>query len=464
MANKKWYEGMYMLNRDPDWWIRIDPTSADACRSSLEKFFGVYGGALTDVACCVFSQNSMVPSNAFYWLGNKYPDYKDSDPNFAESYEKLYKCCTEYNVDPTQIFIDQVNKKGIRPWLSVRMNDAHMRKHPCPLFLEELEAGHMVHDNRCYDYTSPRYRNALKDFIGEVLDKYDFFGLELDFMRWPRNFDYVNNPDCHKIMTEYLREVKTLVSKAEARVGHDIKILIRVPSFPKAALALGFDVETLYKEGTIDAVNPTPLFNNTDSYIPIEEWKAMLGDDAAIIPGLEILNHKYSYNRLENVKGYLAAFYAQGAPGAYLYNYYGHVRTGIWELTPEKCLEGKRHFIVTNEDCFAFPEDRHKPLPIALDTNAERKLLIGKVKSSDKVTLRIDFEGDTAPLIRVADKTDVQGAPTEPITLPGQREVITLSDHTPYSYDISGIETDNEITVKFTGNGTVHYLDLLIDA
>ncbi len=245
---------------------------------------------------------------------------------------------------------------------------------------------------------------------------------------------------------------------------HDIKILIRVPSFPKAAFALGFDVETLYKDGIIDAVNPTPLFNNTDSYIPIEEWKAMLGDDAAIIPVLEILNHKYPYNQLENVKAYLAAFYAQGAPGAYLYNYYGHAKSGIWDLTPEKCLEGKRHFIVTNEDCFAFPEERNKPLPIAIDTSAERKLLIGKVKPSDKVTLRIDFEGEKAPVLCVGVKTNIHGTPTESITLGGNGKTLILSDYTPYSYDISGIETDNEITVKFDGNGTVHYLDLLIEA
>ena len=475
--DKKWYDNVLMLNRDPNWYRLADCSDREACRRYFEEFFSMYGDCVTDIAICVFEQTALVPAKSFMWRGEKYLQKKENgiEVDYSETHVALlYKCFAEFGLDPVQIFIDMVKSRGIRPWLTLRMNDVHYGKEETSplrsdMFYEERKAGHIVNGNyrfhpTVYDFTYPRYREALLSYMVELFEKYDVFGLELDFMREFVCFDYKNNPDCHKIMTEYIRQVHEVVKNAEKRVGHEIKLSIRTCRSPKDSKTMGFDIKTLADEGLIDAVVPTPHWNPTDSGIPIREWKALLGDKIPVFAGIEGNNFGFSVNTAANSRAYAAAFYAMGADGIYFNNHEfdSERNREVWKISRQSCLTGTREFVVTHQDCVAYPEDRYKPLPLNVDGEAELSLEIGKVSAADKVSVIIDFEGDVPPALDCGEVCGVNADIIEPLSAVRGDKTVEFTPHTPLLFDISGIVTESPVTLTFKGRGAVHYVNIVI--
>jgi len=480
--SEKWYTHALMVNRDPNWYGAIDDTSKETCISSLNNYFSFYDGAITDICLGLLEQSTINPTEAFYWRGLKYLQKKengiDVDYSGNKGLRALYRCYAEYGVDGVQIFIDKMREKGIRPWLALRMNDAHFPdEQTCflrsDMYYEEKAAGHKIGDaygyfGHCYNFKYERYPNAILGYIGELLDKYDFFGLELDFMRNPRCFDYMNEPDCHKIMTEYIRKIKARVLEGEKRVGHGIKISIRTNRSPEHAMAFGFDIKTLCDEGLVDAVIPTPGWNPTDSAVPIAQWRELLGDKVAIIAGIETNNYGATLNTPEQTKAYTAAFYAEGADGIYYNNHeYDTERNhGSWAVSYENCLEGHREFTVNLQDCVANTTlERYKPLPIEFEEKGELPLRVGRIKASDKVKVALNFIGDEYPTLTVGNIKYITAQRVEPIIrkLRAGGDYVTTPD-IPLTYDISGFATESPLTLEFKGKGKITYITILIDA
>ncbi len=477
MENKKWYENMFMLNRDPDWdshwlWEKCDrdDSTKEACEKGIEEIFGGYRNPLTDVALCLFCGVALFPTDKHLWGGRMFPLYRYND-GAGWRWKRLNMIYEDYKLDHVQMFIDQTKKHNIRPWATFRMNDCHPSKTPTALKVEAIEGGMVVGNEygyyrHCFDFSYPNYRNALRDVIKDAVDRYDWFGVELDFTREPYCFDYKNNPDCHKIMTEYVREIKEIVTNAEKRVGHKIQILIRVPATPSTCLEFGFDIKTMAEEGLIDAVNPSPRWAHSDSGIPIKEWHELVNYKIPVLAGIEQMNVDFTVTSLEMIKGYIAAFYGQGADGISLYNYFNsYTPPSAWDISKDVALEGKRQFVVTDQDCFAYPENRYKPLPLEISGKVELPLEVGLIKANDSACVIIDFEGDAMPTLTVNGK-EIAGVKCDPVErrITGKQEYLNLTPHNPLSFDISGIETPSSLDLTFSGNGTVNYVEVVIDA
>ena len=472
MTEKKWYDNAVMVNRDPNW---VGFTTKED-GESVFSFFG--GAAITDIMLGVLEQTTMVPSEHLTWRGAKFLQKLENgkEVNYPQM-EGLYRAYTECGVDGVQIFIDQMHKLGIRPWLSFRMNDAHFGDDETSflrsdMFYEEQDAGHLTgkrygYYGHLFDFRYPRYRNAVLGYIKELLNKYDIFGIELDFMREIICFDYLAHPEgIQEIILNYMREIKEYVTGIEKRVGHDIKISIRTCREPDDAYTFGFDIKTMVDEGLVDVVVVTPRWSPTDSALPIGKWRKLLGDDVAIIAGIETNNVKNTFNTAENSKAYAAAFYAEGADGIYYNNHeYNRPRNReAWKVNRESCLEGRRDFVVTSQDCAAYTAQRYAPLPMTFKGHGVIPLNIGKVKATDKVTLLIDYEGENIPEADILRVHNGNGTVVEPLVVESRNGDVNVTEHTPVQYDMSGFETEGHIAIDFRGRGTIHYIRLTIDA
>ncbi len=480
MAEKKWYDDAVMVNRDPNWMYRAGGDSPEVCRSVLESFFSKYEGNSTDILLGVLEQTTTMPSKHLMWRGLKAVQTIENGHEVSyPDHMGMYKAYTEYGVDGVQIFIDEVRRLGKRPWITLRVNDVHFPYDETSflhsdMFYEEVKAGHNIGEHygyygNAFDFKkSVRYREALLGFIGEILDTYDVFGIEMDFMREIYCFDYLGDSEgIHDIILDFMREVKRMAKKAEERVGHDYKISIRTCRDPEDAYTFGFDIKKMADEGLIDIVVPSPRWSPTDSGIPIRKWKALLGDSVGIIGGIESHNFKQTYNTWENAKAYAAAFYAQGADGIYFNNHenFNDRNRLSWTVNRASCYEGRRYFVVTEQDCAAYKSKAYKPLPFKIISNYQLPLEIGKVKKGDKVTLIIDYEGEKLPKAAIGN-VRAEGKVVEPLVLPLQNKEqwLNATEHTPVEYDLSGFETDGPIVLRFIGSGTVHYVRLTIDA
>ena len=482
MWDVKWYKDALLVNRDADWTFRIiKGETAGEMRESVDKYFSIFGGhKITDVLLNVYEQSSFIPTDKITWIGSRHGKCEGFEKDaYYPVVEKLYKACIEFGIDYVDMFIRKMEEIGIRPWLTLRMNDSHYLTEGVSLlqseeYHKELAAGHVIGEEYGYfgknpDFSYPGIREALLAYIEEILGKYDFFGLELDFMREIDCFDYRHNPDGHKIMTEFVRQVKSKITAAEKRVGHRIMIMIRTHRSPKDALEFGFDIKTMCRERLIDAVNPTPRWECTDSAIPIAEWREICGDDIAVFPGLETLHLDKTRVQPEHAKAYAAAFYAQGADGLYLNNYFdgGERDLGVWNIDRCSCTSGRREFTVTYQDIASGSYPSYRPLPLSFDGEGKIELEIGRVCKDNKVTVVVDFAGDTPPMLSAAGITDAVPVQIEPVVIPknayfGGEAVMT--PNTPLSYDLSGIETESPITLSFGGVGTIHYITIIIES
>ena len=244
----------------------------------------------------------------------------------------------ERGLDPYAVWIARAREKGITPWLSMRMNDVHCVDEPknfmhSRFWVEHPEfrrvPGGAGWTDRALDYGRPEVREHAMAFVRELLDRYDPDGLELDWMRFGWHFAPGREAEGAELLCAFLREVRALTTEASARRGHPVRLGARVPADPDAARGLGMDGVRWAKEGLIDMLVPCPFWTTSDFDIPVEAWRAQMGDAAknvVLAPGLEFNIRAWPgggalANDLESLRGFAAASFHRGADQIYLFNF-----------------------------------------------------------------------------------------------------------------------------------------------
>jgi hypothetical protein len=306
----------------------------------------------------------------------------------------------QQGVDFPARVIQRCRHHGISPWITLRMNDCHYNDvldHPFhgmfwqknPQFFRQNCSGYFA---RCLDYAHPEVRDYYKVLIVETLERYDIDGLELDFMREPYLFSQGKEAEGAPLLTAWLREIRKLVADAAVKRGHAIRLGIRVPSAPAAALGLGLDVPTWAKEGLLDLLVVTPRWATLEFDLPIAPWRQLLGSaKVTLAGGLEILYRPWSGGPAAAVSQELAhgaalSVLSRGADTVYLFNYF---QDGIWPLpvyqstlktmtSREALLKVPRRLGITYRDITGPGEAYTAPLP-ATGTALAFSIWIGPV-------------------------------------------------------------------------------------
>ena len=481
-----WAKDCWVIDIDPDWpQIYVDPTSKETVLSSIDDYFKyILGTGVTDIAVCPFEQNSLVPteSDAITWMYEKYDWTEENGVSVDYSkYEPLYKVYKEMGLDIFEIVYGKIKDAGVRPWLTFRMNDVHYGSDDASylrsdLYYEAQENGYMLGSKYGYyatgfDFSHERIRQVMLDYIEELALRYDVFGLQLDFIREIFCFDYINNDDCAEIMTQFVRDVKAIVEKAEAKFGHDIKLSVRFGRSIEHNKVFGFDAETWVKESLVDVLVPSPRWEVTDSAIPVEEWKKLAGDNVVIWAGMETRMTNSSFVKAEYAKGYSAGFYAKGADGIYYDNFYqlGSDGPSIWDFARRDLTQGVRRFTVTYQDIVPEGMTGYRPLPIKLcgDEKKSISICMGEIGKDETVLVAVCLEKGfmEAPSLSLngIDSTSVQFIDLEDAFFSGETKPTHLEGGQFVLYTFRGIEVSADIEMKFeNGTATINYVELAV--
>jgi len=481
MSNKKWFTDALLINRDPNWYgVLKDCSSAEMAESALRSFFEKFiGYSITDIQFCVFENTSIVPSQSVMWRGLKYLQTEENGiPVSYPQLEWLYRTYTEFGIDPVQIFLDTMRSGGIRPWLTLRMNDAHFGGDKTSFIRDDFyyiaqENGWMIGEKYgyfayCLDYGVEQVRARMLSFISELLEKYDMFGLELDFMREIHCFDYLNNENRHAGMNDFIESVHRMCEQAADRFGHPVRLMVRMPAEIRDAYTFGFDVGLWAKNGWIDAVVPTPRWDVTDDGIPVAEWKELVGENIAVFPGVETQHLQQTLVTDEMAKAYSAAWNTQGADGLYFNNhdYATPWQCKVYGLHRDTVLEGVRRYIVTYQDIAAVGNPCRRPLPLSVESSASMTLCIGPIRRDDRLMVLVDFEGDMERM--VLQGCDLgSGQKHAPVIRKYAHDsslVQLTGEDTTRIFDASGIQTEGNIVLELEGHGTLKYLEFCIES
>ena len=360
----------------------------------------------------------------------------------------------ENRIDPYARWIARARQVGISPWISSRMNDLHSVDDPDnylhSTFWREHPEFRRVPDrnrpetwtDRALDFARPEVRANHMALLRELCERYDFDGLELDWMRFGYHFRVGGEAEGRAILTDWTTDVRALLDEHEAKRGHRIKLGARVPARPVTSWALGMDAVTWARRGLIDMLVVTPFFASIDTDMPIEMWRQSLhGTDVTLAAGLEILvwpcvdDEAAGHNTLNTARGAAASVLDRGADRVYLFNYmdsqtcmadvenYG---TLLRELGSLDTLTGKaRRHIVTRADTWAPGDPPGLALPAdrAADGEVAFRVHIGPSPESQSATIVVgvvDADDTNASALAFRLNGQAIGA-AQPVELPEPR-------------------------------------------
>jgi hypothetical protein len=189
----------------------------------------------------------------------------------------------------------------VSPWVTVRMNDFHGHRNIDGSYfnLPLLKNPAMRLKNGAYSPTmrDPDYRGALNyekaevralmfAQIKEVVEDYDYEGLELDWLRNPLCCEPNATPETVAMMSDWIREVRELTQRRAQQTGRPYPLGLRIPGRLETVKSIGLDVATLCREGTLDFVSPSGFWCTTWE-MPHDELRRALGDGVSIYGVIE---------------------------------------------------------------------------------------------------------------------------------------------------------------------------------
>jgi len=192
-------------------------------------------------------------------------------------------------------------RRGVSPWVSIRMNDYHGHKNVDGSFFNVplLKNPEMRLKQSGYAPTmfEPGYRTGLnfektevRDLmmaqIKEVVEDYDYEGLELDWWRQPMCCEPNASQATIDLMTDWIREVRALTDRRAQETGRPYPLGLRIPGQLETLKSIGLDVVTLCREGVIDFVAPSGFWC-TSWEMPHDALRQKLGEDVTIYGVIE---------------------------------------------------------------------------------------------------------------------------------------------------------------------------------
>ena len=410
-----------------DWvhffWTRYE-NNIDVTEKTLRDFIYQYKDtAITDFSMNVNGTVSGFPSEVLESLTDKYNhdeengykvDYKNS---FAKT---AYDIFVVKKLDKYKIWIDALHEIGRKAWISFRMNDCHadlekfnilknsdIEKHKNLWRQPYREPDYF---GKCLNYADERVRMLAYSYLKETLERYNPDGIELDFMR--ELLVFVPGCENRDIMTDFMRNVKSIVTEAENKYGHKIQISIIAAPEPKTNYEAGLDIAVWAREGLIDSVCAIQRWETITTNIPVEFWKSIIGD-VPFAAGQQLLvrGNRETESVMSNVDmafGQAAAAASRGADFVYLYNYFDLTESGLNSVlhdtairpVPKEFLESagnlsklKKHprrYPLTYDDCPNYWERVNCRLPINFDGNFFETIRISTGDlSGDSVLLQL---------------------------------------------------------------------------
>ncbi len=251
--------------------------------------------------------------------------------------------------DPPKVLAGGARERGMLFLPSFRLNDRHSAR------IYEGHNGSFRRDNPQWklgeaansgmNYGVPEVREHILKVVAELAQRYDIDGIDLDMMRWPHFFKKDEVKANTPVMTEFVRQIRSILDKAGKSKGRRLLLSVRVPlkigegkvinaselSPDLECLGVGLDVGTWIDEGLIDMVCPMNFFFTAweQMIVNMAEWRQLTDDnDCGLYPTIHAYAaDKYTppYISAESYRGAAHSYYLHGADGIALYNFHDQI-------------------------------------------------------------------------------------------------------------------------------------------
>ena len=199
-------------------------------------------------------------------------EFLDTFSAFMDRYQDLLDAGVDWLAETSKA----CRRRKISPWVSIRMNDLHGSNNFEGSFfnLPILKQKEMRLKNSAYGPHNPNYREGMNyekaevreimfRQIREVVEDYDFEGLELDWWRQPLCCEPNATAETVEMMSNWIREIRKLTQAKAKKTGRPYPFGMRIPGRLGILKSIGLDVVTLCREGTLDFICPSGFWCTT---------------------------------------------------------------------------------------------------------------------------------------------------------------------------------------------------------
>ena len=400
---------VYNPNASRAWWpSKTTPTAWDGYRRGDRSYFEKH-----------FAGESLTPEqldNAIAPLVTLLDRYLDLVEDGVDLLAETSKAC---------------RRNRIAPWLSVRMNDMHGFHSLEGSFMNSLLladprlrlsglgciAPHPPKQFRMgLNFAEREVRDYLFTMIRELVNDYDFEGMELDWTRANLCCEPVASAETIAVMTQWHGEIAALCRARAGATGRPYHLGLRLPANFGALRPIGLDVRAMVEAGFIDFLCPTRAGYSTTWDLEHDRLRAEWGDRIAIygvvegapnwLPTCAPGGKSGSAKRASPaspaiVRGNAAGKLVLGADGIETYNFFCADRpdyTALRGLADLDYLRGKRKFYAFNTgfemgDILTTLEvDQYLPLWIEPNMQRRFRLPLCAEPAGMRVTVQLVFE------------------------------------------------------------------------
>lgn len=275
-------------------------------------------------------------SNVLQWPGEadrfQFPEARnwhggiEVDP--ADQYHNP-KALSDAGNNPPAVVVEECHRRGIDAFVSLRMNDCHDGQHPQgtlpnPEFaiFKRQNPDWLVEDLDWWsalDFRHPRVRALKLRVIQEFFDRWDFDGIELDWLRHTLYFPRATERENSHHLTDFMRQVRQILKERAQRRGRTIEVAVRIPERVSWCLDGGFDIRTWISEGLIDLA----ILGQSLTELPtLTEFHSLMNNrHIPLYPCLTPFGNGYRISPDEIIRGSAANLWRDGADGIYTFNW-----------------------------------------------------------------------------------------------------------------------------------------------
>ncbi|MBI2192316.1 MAG: hypothetical protein HYU36_10060 [Planctomycetes bacterium] len=219
------------------------------------------------------------------------------DAEFLDRYLDL----AEAGVDWVAEISKACRRRGVSPWVSIRMNDMHGAndlqgsymngpelRNP-QLRLRGVEPNPRDGVSRvlmALNYEKREVRDSMFRLVRELVEDYDFEGIELDWLRCPYICEPPATEEAIQTMIAWIGSIRALTRARSKALGKPYPLGVRIPCRLGLLRSVGLDVAALARSGLIDFVSPSNSWQ-TSWDVPYERLRADLAGEVAIYGVIE---------------------------------------------------------------------------------------------------------------------------------------------------------------------------------
>ena len=255
----------------------------------------------------------------------------------------------ERGEDPDRELVQRARSLGLHAYASIRMNDNHFdgaqledlaalrhtdmtqlrRQHPEWLLGSQTSEWFAL----SWNLEVPQVRDHRLAYIEEVCRRYDWDGVELDWMRHPFHLPQDDAYRLRYVLTDMQRSVRRLGDDIAAARGRPFYVTARVASSLEMCRQVGFDLPVWIEEGLVDIIIPAGAAM-TDPSIDVAAFRDLCrGTEVQVYPGLDggLANPRLSVPEMYRIdaaitRAIVANYHAARADGIYLFNWFADAR------------------------------------------------------------------------------------------------------------------------------------------